>query len=80
MSTSSHDPAEPEVILNRPVGEDSTGRLILPGDRVRYRGREYTLLCLPARRSGRGFPSVKLEGLDDPDADEVAVDFVSRPG
>lgn len=79
MSTGSQNADEPEVILNRPVGEDSTGQLLLPGDRVRYRGREYTVVCFPARRSSRGFLSVKLAGLDDAEADEVALDFVSRP-
>ena len=56
-------------------GQDSTGGVLQIGDTVRYRGELYTIESFPDTRSSRGYPSVKLQGLDDPECDEVALDL-----
>jgi hypothetical protein len=60
--------------------QDSTGKPIAVGDRVRFRGRVYTITAF---RPGQGrFGSAAIE-FDEPchtteTPDEVSVDFVGR--
>lgn len=57
-------------------GRDSTNQIVRIGDAVRYRGRVYVVEAFPPGTSTRGYPRVKLHGLDDPDCDEVGIDRV----
>jgi hypothetical protein len=60
--------------------QDSTGQPLAIGDRVRWRGREYTIRSFPSGQSPSGFPLVEFNEPPHRDEipDEVAVDFIER--
>ena len=62
------------------MATDSTGKPIRPGDRVLFRGREYTITRLRPREGRYGTCGIDFDMVphtDEP-ADEVNVDLVSR--